>query len=215
MAYSDVQIANMALSRVMVNQRIAALDEDSTEAAACALWLDPCRDMVLEDLDWPFARARVILAETTETPPDGWGYHYAYPAHVIALRGLDVGTSLAGLSLRYTYQVVYDEANDRQAILANVSPATMIYTHAITNPTLFPASFVHALAWRLAAELATDISKSRSLRDRCMQEYGLAMSGAAANAMNQESDGPAPEGESVQARGTSFTELDAIRQRLL
>ena len=59
-------------------------------------------------------------------------------------------------------------------------PLYINYIRKITDPTKYPANFINALAWRLAAELATTRTESAKKFQYCMEMYqrGLAMAEA-------------------------------------
>jgi hypothetical protein len=200
MATSEVTISNMALSRIGINQRIASMTELSAEAGACNLWYEVCRDYVLEDLDWNFARRRVALALLSpQDPPPPWGYEFAWPADCVATRGLDAGVQVKRAVDRLPFEVAWKDANARK-ILATVQDPILLYTARVTNTTVFSAAFIDALAWRIAAELASNLAKSSAMRDATSRYYLLAISVARAQTLNEGQDFPEPDSEFVLER---------------
>lgn len=82
MAYTQVGVINLALGRIGV-ERITSVDpsvDDRIQAAdAVAVW-DYILDEVLEAKDWKFAKRRVALPQSFETPPTGYSYAYILPS---------------------------------------------------------------------------------------------------------------------------------------
>ena len=95
---AEVDIANMALSALGTRSSIAALNENSPEARASALWIDKVRDEVIRLAPWVSVRNFINLSlicaapGTPENPVQGeftwqkgipappWFYEYAYPS---------------------------------------------------------------------------------------------------------------------------------------
>lgn len=91
MAYSQLGITNLALGRIGV-KRITDIDpavDTSTQAAdADAVW-EYIRDEVLEDKDWVFAKKRVALPQSFQTPWSGFDYAYILPSDFLRLARQD------------------------------------------------------------------------------------------------------------------------------
>ena len=64
---SLIEIFNLALATVGSTQLVAAADEASLEANTCNTFYPLCRDYVLRDFPWRFAKKRVALAVLTGT----------------------------------------------------------------------------------------------------------------------------------------------------
>jgi hypothetical protein len=60
-------------------------------------------------------------------------------------------------------------------LLCNVSPATLIYTARVGNPSDWPPLAADALAWALAAELAAPLTKDFKLGQAIAQAAELAL----------------------------------------
>ncbi len=96
---APVDLCNRALAAIGTRSTIASLDEQSPEAAACALEFEATRDELLRLYAWDWARQQVPLAVlkaaqgtpenpagTGAAPPIPWLYSYAYPADCIRAR---------------------------------------------------------------------------------------------------------------------------------
>ncbi len=147
MSMSEVKICNLAL-RKLGARLIESLNDTSQEAVTCNLLYEQVRDTVLREHPWNFAAARVRLAKLAEAPAFGYSFQYQVPPDCLHLRQL------------MNAQDEFVVEGDR--ILTNRDSAHAVYTKRITNPVLFDPSFVMALAARLAAEIADDITGSNT-----------------------------------------------------
>lgn len=95
---SEVDIANRALSSIGTRSQIVALNEDSNEARACNLLIDPLRDELLRLAPWGCCRnfknlslicaapgtpenpTQVATAWQKGIPAPPWAYEYEYPS---------------------------------------------------------------------------------------------------------------------------------------
>jgi hypothetical protein len=191
MASSDVQICNLALSRV-AQASIASLTETSPPARQCRVHYEPARDTVLRAFDWPFARARVALANVGLGLVTEWAYRYQLPADCLAVRRV-------GPFDRHAAPVPFE--TEGATVLTDLSEATLVYTQRITDSTRFDPLFADALAWRLAMDLALPLKVDRALRSEAAQGYQTAISAAEAAAANEADFRPAYMPATIQARG--------------
>lgn len=88
MAYTELGIVNMALSRLGVKKLSAAEWATPTTVQqaidAFAVW-DFIRDEVFEAKDWRFAKARAKLDRAIMTPTHGYDYYYVLPRDFMRL----------------------------------------------------------------------------------------------------------------------------------
>jgi len=89
MAISDVQICNIALTRVGA-ARISSLSDDSENAALANLFYDYEYETVLGKYKWHCSTKRVRLAQDSTTPIYGYSYRYALPTSPKCLRVFSV-----------------------------------------------------------------------------------------------------------------------------
>lgn len=188
---SDVDICNLALLRLGTRSTIAALNEGSTEANACALAYATVRDALLAQHRWRFASRRVVLADLGNAPL-GWGYRYAYPSDCLRARAVLPARRLPGQTPTEEASVPFEVAGDQdpagnplRVILTNQANAELLYTARITTAAMFDAPFVEALSWMLAAELAATLTGDQGLAASCMQAAAAAVSGARAGDANE------------------------------
>lgn len=165
MVASLVGLCNLSLS-LLGAQAIAALDEASPEARACALHLTPCLEAVLRDHPWNFATRRVVLAPVAGLTPPGWTYAYALPPDCLLARELVVpaGAAPARFSLEYDPQA-------GRVLLTDLGGAALVYTTRTEDVAGFDPLFVQALGWRLAAHLAMPLTRDRALMQMAQTLY--------------------------------------------
>lgn len=181
---SVVQICNLALSRLGTRATIASLDESSTEARVCKANYADCRDSLLRDFDWNFARRVDTLALRVEAPPAGWAYTYSLPNKCARFRGIWSGPRPSGAPADWAIGSVADSSgNDVVAIFANQSGAEGCYTRIVENSELFSAGFVKALIWRLAEAIALPITTRDSIAETTARRAAMKVAeGVAADA---------------------------------
>lgn len=195
---SVIQICNMALTRIGQNQLILSIDEQSQAAELCNLHYEDARDAVLRDFDWPFAEARVYLADIG-SPPTNWAYRYRYPTDCLKARRIAIpGNENPRADERVPYQVIH--ADGGRAIVTNQPQAELVYTAKVEDTTYFDPLFVSALAWRLAAEIAMGLQARPENFQAAQQQYMFALSQAQAVALAEAQRMPLPESEFISVR---------------
>lgn len=196
---STIDICNMALARIGHSDRIADLEEKSKAARTCKLFYEQCRDYVLRDFDWPFAMAHIALADLG-SPPLNWAYRYQYPNDCLKARYINV----PGIRRFAEEQLIPFEVaagSNGRVILTDIAAAELVYTKAVTDPTIFDPMFVSALAWKLAAEVAMPLSVEPAIAQSAGQAYLYEIGQAAAHAFNEsQADAPILP-EFIRARG--------------
>lgn len=185
---SDVDIVNLALSRLGDDATVTSLDppEGSAQAEHCAQFYPIARDSLLELHNWNFATRRIVLAAVTL--PDNAGFLYAYSApsdciQIIAILPPDstdnytaslgnipgyrsygpedyTPQGIAGNAVYIPQDFAMETLDDSsQVILTNVSEATCRYVVRVTDTTRFTPLFVDVLSWYLAHMLAGPLIK--------------------------------------------------------
>lgn len=198
MPSSNIAIANMALSHIGVTTTIAALTEASKEARACNRFLEHVRDTLLEVHDWGFARQRVALALTTDAV-NNWQYVYQYPVDCMVARRI---TSPGLRVLRADQRIPFESASDgaRRLLMADLQDAELVYTMRITDPNLFPASFVDLVAKTLAAYIAMPLAVSTSISQSVSNSAQNALDMAIAADLRDGQEDQPPEPDLLAAR---------------
>lgn len=178
MANSVVGIVNLALVRGKAGKnKIANIDENSVAAqTAKAVW-DYVRDEVLAAFPWNFAKRRAELSQSTTTPPNGYDYQYAKPASCLKI--LEVVTE-SDAHIAFVEEGDYlltDTDNTNESLY-------ILYTTVVTDVSKWTPPFITAFAYKLAADLGTDL-KSIDQNDM-LNKYQLALLEAVAFNQGQE-----------------------------
>jgi hypothetical protein len=161
---TKTEICNLALKRIGA-KRITNFDTDQIqEAQECRLFYQHTVNSMLSMFDWPFARARQSLSESTDTPAFEWDHRYVLPNDF--------------LSFRAVYPV-YDEDDieDRPVIegnylLTNEDSVDLKYTKKC-DESEFTDLFIEVLALQLALKLIPSIcgTKATSLTESVERDF--------------------------------------------
>jgi hypothetical protein len=178
---SVVQICNMALGWIGA-ERITSLDDASTEAILCKANYDTARDTVLESREWTFAVKRFALVPTGVTPEFTWGQQFDLPTEILRVLSVERGSVVGSneLSANVIEHEQMDWVREGNQILTNFDAVYVRAIIRIENTTFFSASFVHALAARIAADLAIPITRSKVLQQQMFALYQAKLADAAA-----------------------------------
>lgn len=172
---SVVSICNLALSNIG-KDNIQALSDKGAEARACRQFYGQTRDMLLQSHPWNFAGKIEALAEVINDRPRDWAFVYQRPIDCLKVRFIqgspvDVGAHEGGATdMGFPYSI------EGQLIYCNISPAYMVYTYRLEDPTKYPPLFVEALSWHLAVRLAMPLTRDPKIR---ADAYQLAVNAAA------------------------------------
>ena len=156
MASTFVEIANRSLT-FLGAEPITSLTDDTKEARACNRLIEQTRDQLLRDHPWNFAIKRIQLSANTTAPV--FEYTNAFDFADNTLRIIEVDTT----------EEWAVEGN--QIVTDAAAPLDVVYIERVTDPTLFDAKFTEALALRLAADIAYDITASQTVATRAEQKY--------------------------------------------
>lgn len=171
---SDTEIGNLALAKLGV-ARVQAFTDDSKAARALTVQYAARRDEELRAHLWNFAMKRAELSADVAAPAFGFAKAYTLPGD--CLRLVEVGP----------YNMVTQLADYRTGgdapfsveggkILCDLSaPLRVRYVAQVTSVSAYDPSFVEALACRLAAELAEELTGSESKQTLMWQRYKLAV----------------------------------------
>lgn len=225
---TEIIVANMALSRIGISRSITTdgtgllvnATNASLELTACTFWFSRCRDRVLADFPWTFARkyTTLTLADdgTGEVWVDEWDNAYTYPSDCLHIRrfvtGAGAGTSHGADDVQYgplsesldtAWPYVVRQHAGVQVILTDVAEADakIEYTARVTDQTLWTEQYGSVLAWLLAAEIAMPLSVSGDRRDTALRYYDYELRLARANSANEERQHREPDGPFIRARG--------------
>jgi hypothetical protein len=185
---SEVDIANLALSRLGDSATVAGMDppEGSAQAEHCARFYPIARDSMLEMHNWKFATRRTVLARLATESWD-WGCAYAEPSGTIKL--LSVLPLTASSCTESEEFEAMGDADGTALILTNLEQATIKYIAHVTDTSKFSPLFVDALAWLLASHMAGPILKGdvgMKAAQQCLGAFHLVYGRATESDANQQ-----------------------------
>jgi hypothetical protein len=171
---SVIQVANRALTK-LGSARITSLDDDVKAARSISSCFDDLRDEELRAHRWSFSLKRASLASLIEVPVFGWDLQYQVPADFLKLDMVNDQFPSTVLE-NYIGQELVDYVLEGNKILTNIgSPLKLRYIAQITDPNQWDPCFREALACRIAAELAEDLTQNASKRQLAWEEYKMSM----------------------------------------
>lgn len=171
---STVQLFNTAMARLggeQLDRRISPQEKD-TLGALCENLFPHVLDLTLGAHAWSFAERRTSLALVRPEQDDA-DYPYAYAMPSDCVRALRLEGS-GGLNRSPAYIIEGD------MLRATVPEASLLYVRRITDPRRWPPSFADALAWAMAAELASAKNNDSHKQQWAMQNYELTLERAIA-----------------------------------
>lgn len=156
---SKIQICNRALSKLGAD-RITSLDDDNKSARAMKSAFDFVRDAELRAHTWNFSVARAELAALSTAPVWGFSYEYAVPEDFIKLLEIrDLYSNANTLDYRTAPAPLWQMEGGLLKTDAE-APIYIRYVYRVTDTAAYDTLFVEALACRLAAETAEEITES-------------------------------------------------------
>jgi hypothetical protein len=136
---------------------------------------------VLRSNNWNFATTRVQLAELGAPPAFGFDHQFGLPSDWI--RTVSVHDNDAGLGGIEYKEETY---NGQRVLLTNSDAVYLRYVQRITDPNLYPADFIVALAVELAKRLAVAIPASNTIKGDLTEEVKMLVQGSkSTDAMGQ------------------------------
>jgi len=199
---SKVEIINRALTKLGETRILSPTDNVKPAREANSIW-----DTVLKDElrahPWNFAIKRDQIAADVATPSFEFAYQYTKPSD--CLRFVQIGDFWVywNNTIRYTYELnpqTWYKIEGNKILTDLGAPLKVRYIQDITDPQQFDASFVEALACRLARELAEPLTQSNTKKRDAVLEYREAMKMAKRNDAIEDPPEPIPEGDWIYAR---------------
>lgn len=199
---SKVEIVNMALSHLAIGKEISNLESESSEEARTARrFYDIARDTTLRDFPWPFATKIAALSLIETEPNTEWAFSYRYPTGCVYLRRILSGLRNDSRDTRAPYRLAQDESG--QIIYTDGEDAQAEYTVKADNPQFYPADFMLAFSYLLAALMAPRLTGGDQFKlgAQAWRLYQAMTGKAVSRAFNEEQAEEEVESESIRARG--------------
>lgn len=177
---SSTDIANRALS-MLGEVRITDIADDNKPARAMNARFAYLRDAELMAYPWRFSITRVQLSAGATVP--AWGYSTTYARPTGDLRPISIGgTYISAQAIGVMYETTGIPSTSApyeiigELIHTNLGePLDYEYVAQITDTTKFHPLFIEALAARLAADAAEELTQSTTKQERAMMVYERAI----------------------------------------
>ncbi len=177
----EISLCNLALARIGVTERIKSFDEGSTVADLCQMTYNTVRDHLLAAHEWNFATKTITPtlakdeSQSYETHPL-WPYIYEYPSDCIRILRLVHANEASGMGCEF--RVFISAITGKQRIGATEEDLFLEYIVQITDMDLYPGDFKNALAWWLAVDLSTALSRNAALAQNAVKMFQYVFSQA-------------------------------------
>ncbi len=216
---SPIDVANYALDTIGISESISDFSDRTTTARVCSRWFDQCREEVLRDFPWPFAKRVMPLAVVADQTAPGWTFVYQYPTDAVriiavgeeyGLGGMQVGVGgiryspfydgYSGSTYRAPWEVRLNDDNASRVIVCSMQNAWVEYVSKVENVGVWPPDAIAALYLRLAAAIGGPLKADANLVRGAQQTYEFMRARAAANSQNEARNQGPPESVSISAR---------------
>lgn len=161
-------VCNLALDAIGYPEAIGNIFEGSKASRIALRVYGQARDAVLKAKDYPFARRDVLLTLNGQTAPPPWKYEYGFPADCLRIRQV-MPSPGATFPVIEPYAVLFTDYNDARvtppvrAILANISPAALVYTAQVVDPTTWDTNFIDILVADLGRRFSIGLRESAEI----------------------------------------------------
>jgi hypothetical protein len=212
---STVQLFNTALARLGGDQfqpLISPQEEGNTLGILCENLFPHVLDMALQAHTWGFALRSDSLALKTESPEEeragrsGFAYRYKLPEDCVRPDALEGGSPN-----RSPAYVIRGSSEGVRVLLCDENPAILTYVSRVVDPRLWPPLFADALAWGMAAELATGRINDPQRQQMCLQMYRAALAEASAQDMRETNPRPPVSGWNAARFGGGDVDEGGVR----
>lgn len=177
---SRTDVANLALSEIGARRITNIETDESVEAKSCRLHLGLIVDGLLRRHQWSFAEVRAALSRIDDTPATEWKQTWALPADCIRLIRIT--------NTNDPHNPVREFALEgRRLLTRDLFACSILYvSNAIPVPHWDPL-FTQAVAFRLAAAIAGDVTQNPAAALGAMQKVETLAMPAAVTADARES----------------------------
>lgn len=174
-------ICNAALMLIGASNTIGSIDEQSANALRCKRLYDQARLGVLARHGWRHAIQRAQLARLVEVPPFEWPYYYQLPADFVRLVDIYADQSARSHLQRYVQEAISSDTESKLVIATDAEQVFVRYiadNRASRDVNQMPALFREALTFRLARDLAMEITEHMNRREAMNDELKTVLSKA-------------------------------------
>lgn len=156
-----------AASVSLGGEAITSFTDPLEPAKILAPIYEDLRDEVIRDGGgWNCANARAMLSPLSAEPAFGWDYQFTLPTDPYCLfvrKLLETGQDDNDTGFKFKVE--------GRKLLANISPAYILYSKRITDPNDFDANLKQVYINRLRCALAMPLTRSRTMEEQCWGIY--------------------------------------------
>lgn len=211
MAFTDVEVCNLALAEIGHAKQIESLSEKTKGAEQCERVYQSCVEFVLAEANWPFAVKVTTLGLVQTNPNDFWAYEYRYPSDCVKLIEIGNGRSMTKWSAfgydynKYSLPVVqtpFEMSEDASGLLiwTDEAEAVLRYVSNVQVLTRWPNSMIEALVYKVASKIAYPMTGDPNTQRAMNQMYNVMIEEAKAHALKEVQLPPHPDPPSIQVR---------------
>lgn len=153
---TKLEIVNLALTHIGT-KNISAIDAENEQARKCNQIYEGAKQETLKAHTWNFANKKEALVAISDEESPGWEYVYQKPSKCLFIRKLITEDGELDPDNPEKFEEVMASGN-LQGIASDLEDAWIEYTYDITDPTFFGPTFVKALSYKLAMELAIPLT---------------------------------------------------------
>lgn len=162
MITTTTEVCNLALARLGA-RRIANYESDtSTEAKACRLHFEQVRDGLLRRHQWDFATTSKALSALDDAPLSEYAVAWQVPADCERIIRISTGEATA--------PVTSFARRGRHLLTEDLDACELIYVSNAVAIAEWDSLFIEAVALKLAARIAGDVTQNPALAAECNSE---------------------------------------------
>lgn len=175
MAYTKLEIYNMALRNLAVTTTLQSTEGNDSKIVALNTYYETAKNQMLKDVDWNFARAYRTMALTKSAVSDNPQYTHEYERPEDCLLVREVYINKPGGDIDFECASSYPTG--KEVINTNAYSASLKYTRRINNQAFFSVDFCNTLGWYLAFLIADSIGMSAK-KESALKMYSYELSKA-------------------------------------
>ena len=165
-ALTEVALVNMALT-MLGQQPISALTDSNNRAVMANARYADVRDTVLRAHPWNCAIKRDTLAKSATAPEWGYSNTFNLPSDFVRI------VSIEDPKQQYSIEAGNQAGDNDVVLVTDASEMKVRYVYQVTSVSLMDHTLKHAIATRLAAELAMAISGDSGKESFLMEKYQM------------------------------------------
>lgn len=172
---NKLDIYNWALIRIG-EQTIEDENERSASAELLRYIYDLTRQSLMRSYPWNFCQDTAELTQIADEEPPDYLYVYQLPSDCLfptklVAQNTDVVSEWDYEQMRYIGENDEWEIRRDNKLYSNVSGLIIKYTVDHKDESKWDELFVDAMAWRLASEIAMQITKNEEVRAQCARAF--------------------------------------------